>query len=92
MVSANVPWGTDQMEQELSSPLTRARETGSRLYCGEFGVHGAAPLSIRRAWLRDAVRTFEKHDIAWSMWDWKGSFGVVDRDGVPTGVHEALFP
>ena len=92
MVSANVPWGTAQMEQELALPLARARETGSRLYCGEFGVHAAAPVELRRAWLGDAVRSFESHGIGWAMWDWKGVFGVVDRQGNPTGIHQALFP
>jgi endoglucanase len=91
MVAHNVPWGPEQMEQELSEPLRRARETGSRLYCGEFGVYGAAPVEIRKAWLRDATTAFEKHGIGWSVWDWKGSFGVVDADGNPTGVHEALI-
>ena len=91
MLAANIPWGVEQMEQELSIPLARARKTNSRLYCGEFGVHALAPVAVRRAWLRDAVQTFEKHDIAWAVWDWKGSFGVVDREGNPTGIHEALF-
>ena len=80
------------MELELELPLARARETGSRLYCGEFGVHSLAPISVRRAWLGDAVRTFEKFGIAWSVWDWKGVFGVVDREGTPTGVLDALIP
>jgi len=91
MISANVPWGIEQMEAELALPLARARETGSRLYCGEFGVHRLTPPDVRRAWLRDAVRTFEKHDIAWAMWDWKGIFGVVDQDGTPTGVHQVML-
>jgi len=92
MVAANIPWTAEQMEQELSIPLTRARETGSRLYCGEFGVHAAAPAALRRAWLGDAVRTFESHGIGWAMWDWKGVFGVVDQEGRSTGIESALFP
>jgi endoglucanase len=91
MAKANVPWGPGQMEQELSLPLARASVTGSRLYCGEFGVHAAAPTAIRRAWLGDAVRTFESHGIGWAVWDWKGVFGVVDREGRSTGIERALF-
>jgi len=35
-----------------------------------------APVALRIAWLGDAVRTFESHEIGWAMWDWKGVFGV----------------
>jgi len=91
MMSQNQPWGPEQMEQELSEPLRRAKETGSKLFCGEFGVHREAPLQIRKAWLGDATRTFESHRIGWAVWDWKGVFGVVDPSGAPSGIHEAMI-
>ena len=90
LVAADIAWDIGRMEQELSKPLERAAQTGSRLYCGEFGVHDKAPLDVRKAWLRDAREAFESHGIGWAVWDWKGVFGVVDHAGVPTGIHEAL--
>lgn len=92
MRKANVPHGPDQMREELGPPLRRAAETTLGLYCGEFGVHHLAPLELRKAWLRDAVGLFESRGIGWAVWDWKGDFGVVDRDLRPSGIHEALFP
>ena len=91
MEQANVPCGVEAMEREIEAPLRRARQTGSRLYCGEFGVHLPAPPEVRKAWISDAVRTFESHGIGWALWDWKGVFGVVDRDGRSTGLEKALF-
>lgn len=91
MFDANVAAGPETMLAEIAPPLARAKETGLGLYCGEFGVIRLAPVEIRRAWLRDAVRTFESNGIGWAMWDWKGVFGVVDALGEPTGIHEALF-
>jgi len=92
MRKANIPWGPENMRAELEPPLRRAAETSLPLYCGEFGVHDKAPLELRKAWLRDAVGTFESRGIGWAVWDWKGVFGVVDRDLRPTGIHEALIP
>lgn len=91
LVERNIPWGPDQMLRELADPLRRASETGSKLYCGEFGVFHQAPLAVRQAWLRDASGLFEENSIGWAVWDWKGVFGVVDANGLPTGIHEALL-
>jgi len=92
MVAANIASDRTTMRAEITPPMNRAIETGLGLYCGEFGVYHAAPLELRKAWLRDAVETFESHGIGWAVWDWKGGFGVVDRDLNPTGIHEALIP
>lgn len=92
LLKGNVPSGAQQMRVEIEPPLRRSRETSLPLYCGEFGVHDKAPLELRQKWLRDAVGVFEANDIGWAVWDWKGVFGVVDRDLRPSGIHEALFP
>ncbi|QQS04089.1 MAG: cellulase family glycosylhydrolase [Fibrobacterota bacterium] len=85
-------WGVEAMREEIQSPLAKASETGHKLYCGEFGVIRHAPLAIRKAWLTDAVGLFEENRIGWAMWDWKGAFGVVDAEGIPAGIHEAILP
>ncbi len=90
MARDNVPAGPETMLAEIQAPLRKSKETGPSLYCGEFGVHEKAPLELRKAWLRDAVGVFEANNIGWAIWDWKGVFGVVDRDLRPTGIHEAL--
>jgi endoglucanase len=92
MERENILWGPHAVRDEIALPIQRARETGLPLYCGEFGVINLTPLDIRKAWLRDTVATFEESDIGWALWDWKGDFGVVDRDMRLTGIHEALFP
>ncbi|HNY30766.1 MAG TPA: cellulase family glycosylhydrolase [Fibrobacteria bacterium] len=85
-------WGPQAMLDEIQDPLAKAAVTGHGLYCGEFGVIKDAPPAIRNAWLSDAVSCFESHGIGWAMWDWKGIFGVVDANGEPTGIQEAILP
>jgi endoglucanase len=91
MEKANIPWDRERMQDELSAPVARSHETGLPLFCGEFGVYERAAMELRLDWLSDAVRSFEEHGIAWAVWDWKGSFGVVDGEGKPTGIHRALL-
>lgn len=92
MEEANqMEWNSKTMLEELRDPLEKASLTAHRLYCGEFGVIRNAPLEVRRAWLSDAVESFETNGIGWAIWDWKGVFGVVDAQGAPTGIHEAIL-
>lgn len=92
MQAANqTEWGAQAMLEELQAPLAKAAQTGHKLYCGEFGVIRHAPLEVRKAWLSDAVGCFEENRIGWAMWDWKGVFGVVDVQGNPTGIHDAIL-
>jgi hypothetical protein len=44
----------------------------------------------RAAWLHDVRTTLESNNIAWTMWDYNGGFGIVS-DGQPIeSVVEAL--
>jgi endoglucanase len=65
----------------LVKPLALAKETGLPLYCGEWGALPAAPRTDRLRWYADVRGMLEEHGIAWATWDYKGGFGLVDRDG-----------
>lgn len=52
------------------------------LYCGEFGVYDEAPAADALRWYRDTLAVFAEHQVAWSMWSYKGTgFGLVDDAG-----------
>ena len=53
------------------------------LYCGEWGSLPNVPQEIRLQWYADVREILEKYEIAWANWDYKGGFGVVNRDGEP---------
>jgi len=69
-----------------------ARERGVPLFCGEFGVMRAkAPAKDRAEWYR-AVRThLEEGGVAWTSWDYYGSFGMFTHDG-PADFARDLDP
>ena len=88
---SNAPFDRDTMELMIEGPLAVRRRTGLPLYCGEFGCITQVDPALRRAWLTDMIAVLEGHDIGWAMWDLKGGFGVLDRDGRnETGVTDIL--
>ncbi len=79
------------MRADLAQPLAKRAKTGLPLYCGEFGVLNRAPHYVRVAWYRDIIGVFDELGIAWGNWDYKGSFGLIDAEGVDTGIAAALL-
>ncbi len=69
------------LESMLKYPLQKAEETGLRLYCGEWGCLPTVPEADRLQWYKDVRSNFEKHQIAWTTWDYKGGFGIINRAG-----------
>lgn len=52
----------------------------AELFCGEFGVlYDTAPNADRTYWY-DVVRSyFEQNNISWTIWDYKGGFGIYEK-------------
>lgn len=79
------------IEQLLGLVLAAGERTGLPLWCGEFGALGTTPDESRERWYRDLLGALEREGIPWTIWDYKGDFGVFDRgDGSPTFVHRML--
>ncbi len=81
------------LEEEMQLAFDMADSTGLQLYCGEFGVRSDVPKELREAWFRDMVSIFEKHDVAWTVWDFKsGGFGMLKPEDLSLVLpKEVLF-
>jgi hypothetical protein len=69
-----------------------AHENHVPLICNEFGAYRdfADPIS-RANYIHDVRTALEANGIGWSMWDYRGGFGVVTkRDGQPARVDGAI--
>lgn len=78
------------IERVLAPTLALAKETGLPLWCGEFGALGTTSEPARERWYRDLLTALRRHEIPWTVWDYKGEFGVFDAEGRPTLVHRML--
>ena len=77
-------------ERLLAPALALAKATGLALWCGEFGALGTTPEPARERWYRDLLAALKRHEIPWTVWDYKGEFGLFDAEGRPTLVHRML--
>jgi endoglucanase len=75
------PFDKNEMERRLIGPLALAKKSGLPLYCGEWGCLPSVPRPDRLRWYADLRAVLESHDIGWATWDYKGGFGIVDKDG-----------
>jgi len=73
----------DSLEARILKPITFARERGLPVYCGEWGCYEKAPMAPRLRWYADMRRLLEKHGVAWTIWDYKGGFGIRSQEGAP---------
>jgi endoglucanase len=87
----NRPYDRAAMLADMAKPLAVRQKTQLPLYCGEFGCHNACPNEIRFRWYRDIIALFKEQQIGWGNWDYKGGFGLVDREGRSTGVAEVML-
>ena len=72
------------LEEEIMVAVRRAKELDLPLYCGEFGCFPTPPIEMQQAWYRDMIAVLNENDIAWSHWNWKNDFPVIDaKTGKP---------
>jgi endoglucanase len=83
----------DSIDSLLQKPLNFARRHNLPLYCGEWGCFKAVDKKYMLEWYEDVKQTFDKYNIPWTNWDYKGDFGIVSNDGeVYMDLLDVLLP
>ncbi|MFT4092448.1 MAG: cellulase family glycosylhydrolase [Niabella sp.] len=69
-----------QVLYEMIAPaIKKARDTGLRLHCGEFGVNFQYPdRALLTRYMEDIVSIFKENDIPYTVWGYRKQFGVFD--------------
>jgi endoglucanase len=96
LLGESMAWENRHMDREvmrcdMEVAVTVARERGLAIHCGEFGCYHRSPREVKERWYRDMAGVFRELGVSWSCWDYKGAFGIVDRNGKETGVHHWLL-
>ena len=73
-------WNRQKLAEELLPAVTRAKELGLQLYCGEFGCLPHVDRNERLAYYRDLISVFDENNIAYCNWEYKGDFGIYSFD------------
>jgi endoglucanase len=73
-------WNASRIDREISMAAAWAAQYHVPLTCNEFGTFRRfAPAADRAIWIGDMRSALEKYGIGWTMWDYGGGFGVVNK-------------
>ena len=72
--------GREWLWKEGIVPWIKLREQGVGIIVGEFGSYNKTPHDVVLAWLEDCLINWKEANMGWAMWNFRGSFGILDSD------------
>ena len=85
-------WDAHRIRLEIDAAAAWGKTNNVPLICNEFGAyrHVTAAQS-RMNWIHDVRTALEADSIGWTMWDYRGGFGVVWKEnGQPAKVDDKV--
>lgn len=76
--SEGLPWTPESLDLRFASWLALQR-AGTPVFCGELGCYHHTPHRVFLAWLEDHLARFREWGFGWALWNFHGSFGVLDH-------------
>ena len=67
-----------KMLEEYYRPWIELKNRGIGVHCGECGSYNKTPHDVFIAWITDVLDILTTNDIGWALWNFRGSFGVLD--------------
>jgi hypothetical protein len=85
-------WDGHRIRLQIDAAAAWGKANGVPMLCNEFGVYRrVTDKNSRMNWLHDVRTALEADGIGWTMWDYRGGFGVVyKQDGQPAKVDQAV--
>ncbi|OGV72076.1 MAG: hypothetical protein A3K19_08295 [Lentisphaerae bacterium RIFOXYB12_FULL_65_16] len=68
------------LQQTCIEPWKQLEAQGVGVIVGEFGAFNKTPHDIALRWLEDCLQNWQQAGWGWAMWNFRGSFGVLDSD------------
>jgi endoglucanase len=67
-----------KMLEDYFKPWIELKNKGVGVHCGECGCWNKTPHDVFLAWFTDMLDILKSNDIGFALWEFKGSFGVID--------------
>lgn len=85
-------WDATHIRLLMDEAAAWGKSNGVPLICNEFGAHRPkTDPAARMAWIHDVRTALEADGIGWTMWDYRGGFGVVyKQNGQPAKVDDQV--
>jgi len=72
-------WDREALE-EFYRPWAELASKDVGVHCGEGGAYNKTPHAVVMAWLSDVLDILKSHNIGFALWNFRGSFGVLDSE------------
>jgi hypothetical protein len=67
-----------QLLEDMYKPWIELLDKGVGVHCGECGCWNKTPHEVFLAWFKDVLMILGENQIGFALWEFKGSFGLVD--------------
>jgi len=71
-------WDKDRLRTECIEPYKPLVEKGVQVHVGEWGCFNETPHEVALSWMADNLALWKEAGWGFSMWNLRGSFGVMD--------------
>jgi endoglucanase len=71
-------WDKARLKKQQIDPWKKLQEQGVGVHVGEWGAHNHTPHDVVLKWMADYLDLWREAGWGWSLWNLRGSFGVID--------------
>ncbi len=73
---------------KMYEPWIALKESGVGVHCGECGCWNKTPHDVFLAWFSDVLGILSENDIGYALWEFRGSFGILDSGRVDVDYED----
>lgn len=77
-----------EMLEEFYAPWIQLAQSGTGVHCGECGCYNKTPHDVFLAWFGDVMDILSSHEIGFALWNFRGSFGILDSGRTDVAYEE----
>lgn len=77
----------EYLQRTMIQPWKQLEGKGVGIMVGEFGAFNQTPHPVTLAWMEDCLKNWKEAGWGWALWNFRGSFGVLDSDR-PDVIYE----
>jgi len=75
-----VTWDRAFLKSQFIRPWQQIQAKGVGVHVGEWGTFNKTPHSVTLAWMEDNLKLWQEAGWGWSLWNFRGSFGILNSD------------